>query len=106
MAITFDKAFGSHPDAMIARSKRAEMIAGNIANADTPGYRARDLTAFSETFAQSGQMRDIRATHTQPAAGENRLGLSRLQGGVSIGAWRQRQGRMRRNTGHRAPVPS
>ena len=41
---------------------RQAQIAKNIANADTPGYRARDVTAFSKTFEQSEQARDIRAT--------------------------------------------
>ena len=41
---------------------RQAQIAKNIANADTPGYRARDVTAFSETFGQSGTTRDIRTT--------------------------------------------
>jgi len=38
MAISFDKALGVHPQAMLIRSQRAEVIATNIANADTPGY--------------------------------------------------------------------
>lgn len=41
---------------------RQAQIAKNIANADTPGYRARDLAAFSETFEQSGQTREVRTT--------------------------------------------
>ncbi|SFC25154.1 flagellar basal body rod protein FlgB [Pseudoalteromonas denitrificans] len=43
MAISFEKAFGVHPSAMMARTQRAEIIATNIANADTPGYKAKDL---------------------------------------------------------------
>lgn len=31
-------------------SARQAIIAENIANADTPGYRARDLKPFSETY--------------------------------------------------------
>ena len=42
---------------------RQAQIAKNIANADTPGYRAQDLTAFSETFEQTGQIRSTRAGH-------------------------------------------
>lgn len=64
MAITFDKAFGIHPDAMIARSKRAEMIAGNIANADTPGYKAKDMD-FKQMLSQakSQQSSGLNRTH-------------------------------------------
>ncbi|WP_028471160.1 flagellar basal body rod protein FlgB [Neptunomonas japonica] len=43
MAITFEKALGIHDDAIALRSKRAEVIANNIANADTPNFQARDI---------------------------------------------------------------
>lgn len=43
MAISFDKALGIHPDALILRARRAEVLANNIANADTPNYKARDF---------------------------------------------------------------
>ncbi len=36
MAISFDKGFELHAQGMLLRAKRAEVIAGNIANADTP----------------------------------------------------------------------
>ncbi|HEA51191.1 hypothetical protein LCGC14_2512010 [marine sediment metagenome] len=43
MAITFDKALGIHQHALEARVQRAEILANNMANADTPGFKARDL---------------------------------------------------------------
>ena len=43
MTINFDRAFGSHDQALIVRAHRGKLLAENIANADTPGYRARDL---------------------------------------------------------------
>ena len=43
MAISFDKAFGVHAEALTLRSERANILASNIANADTPGYKARDI---------------------------------------------------------------
>jgi flagellar basal-body rod protein FlgB len=36
-------AFGIHEKALGLRSQRLELIAKNIANADTPGYQARDF---------------------------------------------------------------
>lgn len=51
MAISFDKAFGLHPQTLQLRSQNAEIIAGNIANADTPGYKAKGMdfqTALQE----------------------------------------------------------
>ncbi len=38
-----DRAFSIHDDAMILRSRRSSILAANIANADTPGYKARDM---------------------------------------------------------------
>jgi flagellar basal-body rod protein FlgB len=43
MAISFDKALGIHQYALEARVKRAEVLANNLANADTPGFKARDV---------------------------------------------------------------
>lgn len=51
MAISFDKAFGIHPQAIQLRIERSEVLASNIANADTPGYKAKD---FNFTDALSG----------------------------------------------------
>ncbi|WP_409523849.1 flagellar basal body rod protein FlgB [Nitrincola sp. MINF-07-Sa-05] len=43
MAINFDNALGIHPDALLLRTRRSEIIANNIANADTPNFKARDI---------------------------------------------------------------
>ena len=43
MAINFNEALGIHPHALAMREKRSEILAANLANADTPGYKARDL---------------------------------------------------------------
>jgi flagellar basal-body rod protein FlgB len=43
MPITFDSALGIHQKALALRSQRAEVLASNIANADTPGYKAREI---------------------------------------------------------------
>lgn len=40
---------------------RQSVLARNIANADTPGYRARDLVSFAETY-QNAQGFETRAT--------------------------------------------
>lgn len=39
----FDKALGVHPFSLQLRTDRAEIIAGNLANVDTPGFKARDI---------------------------------------------------------------
>lgn len=43
MAINFNEALGIHPQALTMREKRSEVLATNLANSDTPGYKARDL---------------------------------------------------------------
>ena len=43
MSISIDSALGIHQDALRVRARRAELLASNIANADTPNYKARDI---------------------------------------------------------------
>ena len=43
MPISFDSALGIHQQALLVRASRAEVLANNIVNADTPNYKARDL---------------------------------------------------------------
>lgn len=43
MAINFNSALGIHPQALLLRERRGEILAANLANADTPDYKARDL---------------------------------------------------------------
>ena len=43
MPFNIDSAFGIHAQAMQLRARRAELLTANLANADTPGYKARDI---------------------------------------------------------------
>jgi flagellar basal-body rod protein FlgB len=43
MAISFESALGVHEQALLLREKRTEVLANNLANADTPGFKARDI---------------------------------------------------------------
>ena len=52
MAINFEKALDVHPLALQARTERANILANNLANAETPGYKARDMD-FQSVFNQS-----------------------------------------------------
>jgi flagellar basal-body rod protein FlgB len=56
MAINFDKALGIYDDALKFRSARAAVLADNLANADTPGYKAKDIT-FQGVMNGEVQMR-------------------------------------------------
>lgn len=48
-----DRYFGVHGTALTLRSERMQILASNIANAATPGYKARDLD-FSALLAADG----------------------------------------------------
>jgi flagellar basal-body rod protein FlgB len=50
VSINFEKALGSAERALVYRSQRAEVLSNNIANADTPNFKARDLE-FSDVLA-------------------------------------------------------
>ena len=50
MSINFEKALGSAERALLFRSQRAEVLSNNIANVDTPNFKARDLD-FSAVLA-------------------------------------------------------
>ena len=82
MAISFDKALGVHPQAMLIRSQRAEVIATNIANADTPGYKAKDIDFASALKAarsnqQSGNTM-VRTNDKHIGGGTRSMGDSEL----------------------------
>lgn len=52
MAITFDKMLGVHQYTLGVRTQNAELIASNIANADTPGYKSQGMN-FQQALAQA-----------------------------------------------------
>ena len=60
MPITFDSALGIHQQALALRSQRAEVLASNIANADTPGYKARDIDFKSALESANAQSNDAK----------------------------------------------
>lgn len=43
MSISFESALGIHESALRVRGQRAGILANNLANIDTPNYKARDL---------------------------------------------------------------
>ncbi len=70
MAIDFERTLGVHAQALRLRAQRAELIASNLANADTPNYLARDLD-FKSTlagYAGEGRLAWTAAGHVQPGA--------------------------------------
>ncbi len=70
-----DRAFSIHDDAMLLRSRRSSVLAANIANADTPDYKARDMdfSALFERMATGDTKRVVLArTHQRhlPTTGD------------------------------------
>lgn len=63
MAINFDNALGIHQYSVGVRERRAEVLASNIANADTPGYKAQDLS-FEDALASATQGRGFNLSKT------------------------------------------
>jgi flagellar basal-body rod protein FlgB len=53
MALNLDTYLGVHADALKVQGKRMEVLANNLANVDTPGYKARDID-FRAALAQAG----------------------------------------------------
>jgi len=65
-AINFTNALGIHDNALQVRAQRAEVLANNLANADTPGFKARDID-FKSILAsetKNEQALGMAATHS------------------------------------------
>jgi flagellar basal-body rod protein FlgB len=75
MAISFDKAFGIHPQGLQVRAQRAELIASNIANADTPGYKAKGMD-FKAALAQAASKQQTGMTRTNEKHFDVRMELN------------------------------
>lgn len=56
MPSSLDKVFQFHQDALNLRAFRQQILASNIANADTPGYKARDID-FAKALREAGAAR-------------------------------------------------
>ena len=52
MPLSLDQYVAVHATALDVRGRRTELIANNIANADTPGYKSRDID-FREAMARA-----------------------------------------------------
>ena len=65
MSFSIDSYFGVHDQALVYRSKRAEVLASNLANADTPGYKARDFDFKSILNQISGSPEQLQQTHSK-----------------------------------------
>ncbi len=63
MAISFQKALGIREAALTLRAERASVLSSNLANADTPNYKARDINFHEALESQlQGHQNRISAT--------------------------------------------
>jgi flagellar basal-body rod protein FlgB len=58
----FDSTLGLHGQALSLRSERMEVLSRNIANADTPNFKAQDLD-FRSALKGVQQGNEIKTTH-------------------------------------------
>jgi flagellar basal-body rod protein FlgB len=68
----FDNLFGIHERALVLRSERAEVLSANLANADTPGYKARDFDfqgMLSREMDNGVRMKTTHTGHIQSESG-------------------------------------
>lgn len=65
-----DGLFSTHGRALEVHARRIELIASNLANADTPGFKARDID-FKQVLENSLSSARLQATHERhlPAGG-------------------------------------
>ncbi len=68
MPVNLDQYLGVHAAALDVRARRTELIANNLANADTPGYQARDLDFRAAMARASGEQTagGVHLTTTSP----------------------------------------
>ncbi len=63
MKISFTNALGLHPQALRLRARRMEVLASNLANADTPNYKARDFDVERLLRGETKPKVPLRTTH-------------------------------------------
>jgi flagellar basal-body rod protein FlgB len=81
MPLNINEYIGVHAAALEVRARRTELIANNLANADTPGYKARDIDfrqamarAAGETPASGVHLSTTQAGHIGGAASADATG--------------------------------
>lgn len=66
--------FAHHETALQLRALRSELLSSNIANVDTPGYKARDIdfkVAFHQAQGDATSLRTTHARHLESAPGQS-----------------------------------
>ena len=82
MSLSLDAYLGVQQDALKVQSKRMEVLAKNLANVDTPNYKAQDID-FKTALAQAGSPGSSLALTTTSA---NQIGNSATSGDLDNSA--------------------
>lgn len=79
-ALGFSNSLGIHDNALLVRAQRSEVLANNLANADTPGFKARDIDfqAILRGEVQRSQAMDMNRTNEGHIAGKSSGGADVL----------------------------
>lgn len=76
MATSINNVFGLHENAMHLQSRRAQLLSQNLANSDTPGYKAKDID-FDATLKEMKNgsfqppLKSTQTGHIQPIGYRN-----------------------------------
>ncbi|WP_295399249.1 flagellar basal body rod protein FlgB [uncultured Thiocystis sp.] len=65
MSLSLDKAFGILPASVKLQDRRSELLASNLANADTPNYKSRDYDFRGALAAIEGRGKGLALAQTQ-----------------------------------------
>ena len=68
MPLNLDQYVSVHAAALDVRARRGELIAKNLANADTPGYQARDID-YRQAMARAAGDKTVGTTMSTTQAG-------------------------------------
>jgi len=79
----FDNIFGIHEQALILHGQRIGVLANNLANADTPNYKARDID-FASILGAAGEQAPLAMSITH--AGQ----IAPLEGELASGELKYR----------------
>jgi len=99
MGLTISRSHELMKSAMDYRAARQDIIAGNIANADTPFYRPKDIS-FEDTLAQKSAQIFADKSKTLQMAQTNGAHLGPIDSGSSKPTTFFRDGHMARNDGN------
>ncbi len=74
----FDNLFGIHEQALLVHGQRLSVLANNMANADTPNFKARDIDFAAVLSGADGAM-------SLPVTRTNATHLASTDGALSVG---------------------